>query len=144
VDMGKDLYTIFSHNKSSLSKLVDEIEKDLINDKIGFKGPSPLPEAHSSSIRRIEDSKSLNNNDHLWLLDANPHRLGYIVSEFDADTVFGYEIQIPGRHTRAVDIISDKVRPATEIYYTKTSSSETTHVPFSYDPNQEFKTEPDR
>ena len=142
--MGKDLYTFYSHCKDSLSKLMGEIENSLTDDKIGFTGPSQLPAAHSSAIRRVENSKSLNNHNLIWLRNANPHRLGYIISEFAAGTVYGYEIRIPSRHTRAKDIISEKTNSFEKIYYTKIKSSETHHVPFSYDPSQDFSTEPDR
>lgn len=78
--MGKEFYTIYSHDRESLSKLVNEIENDLLADKIGFTGPSPLPKAHSGAIRRVEDSKPLNNHNLLWLRNVNPHRLGYIIT----------------------------------------------------------------
>jgi hypothetical protein len=142
--MGKDVYTLYSHHGDDLSKSVDEIEKDLINDKIGFEGPSPLPEAHSNVIRRVENSEPINNHELLWLKNANPHRLEYIISEFAAESVYGYEIRVPSRHTRTKDIISEKINSTEGIYYTRIASSETHHVPFSYDPNQDFKTEPDR
>lgn len=144
VTMGKDLYTVYSHDSDRLSKSLDNIERELTNNKIGFTGPSSLPAASSSAIRRVENSKPLNNNNLLWLRDANPHRLGYIVSEFSADTVYGSEIRIPSRHTRAKDIVSEKIGSNEKVHYTRIKSSETHHVPFSYDSNQDFKTEPDR
>lgn len=142
--VGNDLYTFYSHKSSNLSRLVDKIERNLISNKISFDGPKSLPTAHLSAIRSVRDSKPLDGHKLLWLRNANPDHLGDIISNFDTNSIHGYEIRIPSRHTRARNIISKRVwyTEIENIYYTEIRSSESNHVPFSYDPNQEFKTEP--
>lgn len=141
--MGMNYFILYSHKKERLLSARKKIDEKLTKNRYTYRGPIDLKPTPSRQAMRIVNRQRISDPLHTWLRDVRPSRIEYLVSKQNATRFWGTVFAIPSRHTQADKLVGGSIRRQ-DVRLVVRESSSSTRIPFSYDPQQTYKTEPER
>lgn len=150
--MGDAKLLVISNSKENIKKATERVDYKLQKKGCKDDGPVSYPAAPFSEMRRIVNNFGDVEKDKLeWLKEINTTSSDYI-SDCGAKTVYGSGFLIQTRLGVDADSIIEEIETpdGTTIQRVRKSSDTANHTakqgqtPFSYDPAQDYYTEPDK